>query len=288
MNEQRNDRKDKPQARAAAEDKWERTAGTDRPGSGGSPATPQTSTAPIKANLAARPSVTADTTPGTAASTTDATPATTQEAAVQAEADGSLNPDRKPAFAEGEHPLGTVAGAAAGTVAGAVVGMGAGPIGSIVGAAAGAVAGAMFGSRGPTDTGVERGPLEAPEARDTATAEDVAARQQAVQRDMSPGQGTTGRPGGLPAPHGLPFDPGHWRSRYESRPAVDPSRFEGYLPAYRLGHEAWDGRSWAEGSDDLRVRWAAERGESPLSWEDAEPAMREAWEARAERERERR
>jgi hypothetical protein len=267
---------DKPQARGAQD--WERAAGTDRPGV----ASPSPS---IRAGEARAAPTRADTMAG---SPTAPAAAAGPPDPVQAQAEGSLNPDRKPAFAANEHPLGAAAGAAAGTLAGAVMGLGAGPVGSIIGAAAGAVAGGVMGAHGATDTANEEGPLEAPEARDTASAEDLATRRAVVRRDSDPGQGTTGREGGLVAPGGLPFDEPHWRDRFgrTSLGAVTgTAHFEHHLPAYRLGHEAWDGRPWSEREAELRARWDAERGDSPLSWDEASPSVREAWEAREGRER---
>lgn len=266
---------DKPQARGPHD--WERAAGTDRPGMPSPSASTRAGEARVTSSHADTPPAGA---PGALAGRAPDP--------VQAEAEGSLNPDRKPAFASNEHPLGAAAGVAAGTLAGAVMGLGAGPIGSIVGAAAGAVAGGVMGAHGAADTANEEGPLEAPEARDTATAEDVAARRAAVRRDSGPGQGTTGREGGLVAPGGLPFSEPHWRDRF-GRTRLDAgagaARFEHHLPAYRLGHEAWDGRPWSECEGDLCARWDAERGDSPLAWDEAAPSAREAWEARAARER---
>ena len=77
----------------------------------------------------------------------------------------------------------------------------------------------------------------------------------------------------------------HWREHHVNEPYYsDAYTYDDYAPAYRAGYQsAVHGRAdWAATRSELHQRWEAERESSRLSWLDAEPAAKAAWE-RADR-----
>ena len=77
----------------------------------------------------------------------------------------------------------------------------------------------------------------------------------------------------------------HWREHHVNEPYYsDAYTYYDYAPAYRAGYQsAVHGRAdWAATRSELHQRWEAERESSRLSWLDAEPAAKAAWE-RADR-----
>jgi hypothetical protein len=74
----------------------------------------------------------------------------------------------------------------------------------------------------------------------------------------------------------------YWRQRYADRAYADPARgYEHYRPAYQYGWESRDrysGRSFGDVERQLREGWDPDR--TGLAWEEAEPAIRDAFEAR--------
>lgn len=73
-----------------------------------------------------------------------------------------------------------------------------------------------------------------------------------------------------------------WREHFAERPYVHAgSRYDDYASAYRFGirHYAQTDhpRSWEQVCNELRHYWAQERGGSRMSWDDAMPAVRDAW-----------
>lgn len=72
----------------------------------------------------------------------------------------------------------------------------------------------------------------------------------------------------------------YWREHYFTRPYVDPRRsYEHYRPAYRFGWEARLDRrepSFADVAQDLETAWA-ENAPKGLGWEEARPAVADAW-----------
>ncbi len=74
----------------------------------------------------------------------------------------------------------------------------------------------------------------------------------------------------------------HWRDDFTSRPYVGPSSlYVEYAPAYRLGYERYAqyrGRTFEEVEPEFRRDWDSNRGNSPLSWEEARHATRDAFE----------
>jgi hypothetical protein len=74
----------------------------------------------------------------------------------------------------------------------------------------------------------------------------------------------------------------YWRSNYNRRPYVKAGEsYDKYQPAYRYG---WEGRSRHAGKKfdeverELERDWATQRGNCPLDWQGAKPAVRDAWE----------
>lgn len=77
----------------------------------------------------------------------------------------------------------------------------------------------------------------------------------------------------------------HWQSEYRNRPYVDEELdYEVYGPAYQYGWESYsryniaDRRTWNEVEEQLGRDWESHRNERDLTWEDARPATRDAWE----------
>ncbi len=91
-------------------------------------------------------------------------------------------------------------------------------------------------------------------------------------------QGTTG-PGTLWAA----AQDAYWRKRFIDREYVDPERdYEYYRPAYRYGWEARDhhgDRAFQDVEQELRQGWDPVR--MGLEWQEARPAVRDAFEKRS-------
>jgi hypothetical protein len=91
-------------------------------------------------------------------------------------------------------------------------------------------------------------------------------------------QGTT-EPGGL----GAAAQDSYWRERFIEREYVDPERdYEYYRSAYRYGWESSDrhrDRSFDEVESDLKAGWDPDR--AGLEWDEARPAVRDAFEKRS-------
>ena len=132
---------------------------------------------------------------------------------------------------------------------------GAHPVGTGAGAAAGGVAGAAAGSVvGPVGTAVGA----------------------AVGAVVG---GLAGKAAGEAVNPSL--EDAYWRDRYEREPYyTKPYTYDDYAPAYRTGYEAYGrypGKSLEEIEADLERDYAANRGNSRLSWNDAKIATRAAW-----------
>lgn len=134
---------------------------------------------------------------------------------------------------------------------------GAHPVGVGVGALAGGASGAVIGMAG--------GPV--------ATA--VGAAVGAILG------GLTGK--GLAEAMNPSVEETYWKERYESEPYVTRDlNYEDYLPAYRAGYMGYStygvhGRSFEEAEADLKQDYERDRGASRLSWAEARPAARAAW-----------
>lgn len=80
----------------------------------------------------------------------------------------------------------------------------------------------------------------------------------------------------------------YWRNEYSKRPYADPnfSYDTDFEPAYQYGASArthYSDRRWDEGLEqEIRSGWASSRGSSRLSWEQARPAIKDAFD-RADR-----
>jgi hypothetical protein len=138
-----------------------------------------------------------------------------------------------------DHPAAKGVGAAVGAAAGGVAG----------GAAAGALAGGITGPIGAV-VGAAVGALAGVMTRETRPADPV-------------------------------LEDTIWRDNYSSRPYVaSGARYDDYQPAYRYGaesHARYPDRSFDEVEPELERDWGRARGQSPLEWEHARHASRDAW-----------
>jgi hypothetical protein len=75
----------------------------------------------------------------------------------------------------------------------------------------------------------------------------------------------------------------YWRTLYSTRPYADPHYFfeSDFRPAFAFGVESrhqYSARQWDDAlADHLRDEWETRRGTSTLSWSQAQPAVRDAW-----------
>jgi len=71
----------------------------------------------------------------------------------------------------------------------------------------------------------------------------------------------------------------YWRENYATRDYVHPGRaFDDYAPAYDYGVRTYRPESaFADLEPDLAGEWDRVRGNSDLEWNDARPAVRDAW-----------
>lgn len=76
----------------------------------------------------------------------------------------------------------------------------------------------------------------------------------------------------------------HWRTHFRDQPYVEPdANFEDYGPAYWVGVDAAarnpeaPHHSFTEIEGELERDWARFKGESRLTWKEASPAVRAAW-----------
>jgi uncharacterized protein (TIGR02271 family) len=133
--------------------------------------------------------------------------------------------------------IGATGGVAAGAATGAAIGT---AIGGPIGTAIGGVIGAIAGGVGGGYAGNEIAHAIDPVAEDT-----------------------------------------YWKSNYSSRPYVaKEAAYTQYRPAYRYGVTAAtkiEGKTFEDVEADLRKDWGHSRGKSKLAWEDAKPAVRDAY-----------
>ena len=95
----------------------------------------------------------------------------------------------------------------------------------------------------------------------------------------TPETGARARKGGTHPAADADTHDAFWRSSFTTRPYVDAQLgYDHYRPAYRFG---WESRGESPEADfgdveeRLRERWEDEPSE--LSWEEARPAVRDAW-----------
>lgn len=73
----------------------------------------------------------------------------------------------------------------------------------------------------------------------------------------------------------------YWREHFHERPYVEPgSVFGDYEPAYRFGAEsqsAYRDFEFHEVDKDLAEAWEFQRKTGSLTWEQARPAVQDAW-----------
>ena len=73
----------------------------------------------------------------------------------------------------------------------------------------------------------------------------------------------------------------HWSANYASRPYVEAGEdYEDYAPAYLYGvvwYHSNPDQPFDASDGDLAKGWDSARGDSPLDWSKAKPAVREAW-----------
>ena len=133
--------------------------------------------------------------------------------------------------------IGATGGVAAGAAAGAAIGSAVFPG---VGTAIGGVIGAIAGGVGGGYAGNEIAHVIDPEAEDS-----------------------------------------YWKGNYSSRPYVaKDADYNQYRPAYRYGVTAatkTEGKTFEDVESDLRKNWGHSHGKSHLAWEDAKPAVRDAY-----------
>lgn len=80
--------------------------------------------------------------------------------------------------------------------------------------------------------------------------------------------------------HDPAVEDAYWRDNYSSRPYASGGSYDEYQPAYRYGMDAYSkypDRSFDEVESDLGRDWPNARGRSPLEWERAKHASRDAW-----------
>jgi hypothetical protein len=74
----------------------------------------------------------------------------------------------------------------------------------------------------------------------------------------------------------------YWSTNYRNEPYYrEGQSFEDYEGAYRTGYEGYaqyGDRSWDEVKADLQREYEKNRGTSELTWDEASPATRAAWE----------
>jgi len=72
----------------------------------------------------------------------------------------------------------------------------------------------------------------------------------------------------------------YWKQEFKTRPYAKKATFDEYRPAYQYGWESqqrYSGKKFDEVETKLSREWETGRGESALSWAQARPAVRDAW-----------
>lgn len=74
----------------------------------------------------------------------------------------------------------------------------------------------------------------------------------------------------------------YWRERFDELDYIRPKHdFSDYESAFRYGWEcraSYGDEGWAELEPDLAAGWFRFRATSPLAWDEAKPAVRDAFE----------
>ena len=73
----------------------------------------------------------------------------------------------------------------------------------------------------------------------------------------------------------------YWQENFRNSSYIDPKlKYADYEPAYRFGWESYErheGRRFEDLNAQLQREWDAHRADSPLTWEQAKAATRDAW-----------
>lgn len=73
----------------------------------------------------------------------------------------------------------------------------------------------------------------------------------------------------------------YWRTHFGARDYVDPNYgFRAYEPAYRYGWEfraGYGAADWRAAERELAAGWPRYKGDCPLTWEEAAPAVRDGY-----------
>jgi hypothetical protein len=105
-----------------------------------------------------------------------------------------------------------------------------------------------------------------------------------VRRELQSSRGTSNGHAALPIHGSIERD--YWRIHYNERDYVEPSYgFRAYEPAFRYGWEFRAGygeRGWREAEAILAAGWERFKGDCPLPWEKAAPAVHDAYTRSAE------
>lgn len=183
----------------------------------------------------------------------------------------SMNPT--PGGTTDDHPMAAAVGAGTGTFAGAVLGtVVAGPVGAAVGAALGAGAGSVAGE-GVGEMVDARVDDAGPEPEDRLRGDDTLPPTPAdIAPISSAGYGLAHRV--VPAD-----EDAYWSEAYrEQAHYAHGRRYVDYAPAYRMGYSRYSPGSLRD--DDWmpdESEWTRAKGESELTWPEAQAAMRAAW-----------
>ncbi|TLD72711.1 hypothetical protein FEM03_01145 [Phragmitibacter flavus] len=147
-------------------------------------------------------------------------------------------------------PVGTSIGALSGGITGAALGAVGGPIAAMIGAVAGLVAGGLLGKN---------------------VAEPAHLQSHGIPSSSTPAS-----------------EASYWAYHCHDEPYFDDRfTYADYAPAYRLGYETKELQSVSRFENqeaNLRYLWESSKGKSPLSWEQAQPAIKAAWDRNATRE----
>ena len=211
---------------------------------------------------------------------------------------GSNELDRNPdpiTGAPGSHPLGTGIGTGSGALTGAALGMIGGPVGAAIGLIAGGITGALVGHEAgeyndPTEDYSKAGQTHAdPVAATTNPSGTTAGSTTASTGTTStpgatsamPGSASSGRYASLDEDSANHYRTAHQSSGYEH--AADADFDADLAPAYGFGSEVskhaatHDVKDYDAHDTDFRAGWDQVKGKSKLSYDQAKPAIQDAY-----------
>ncbi|HEX8325368.1 MAG TPA: YsnF/AvaK domain-containing protein [Tepidisphaeraceae bacterium] len=227
---------------------------------------------------------------------------------------GSTQPDRNPdpiTGAPGSHPLGTGIGTGSGALTGAAMGAIGGPVGAAIGLIAGGIVGAIAGHKAgeyndPTEDYSQAGQKHAdPVARTTnatstgttggsstgssmtsKVSDTASAAGDKMKSGLNSAASAVGMKSGSTSRHNSldVEDVNYFRNSHKSASYAKPDHdFDNdFVPAYGYGtevsrHAATSGAKFNDLDKDLRSGWDHVRGSSKLSYDQARPAIEEAY-----------